>query len=419
MLAALLALLSYVELGAYYRIDPVAPTDRSFVVLQVRQVWRDGCVPRNRQVTRNGNAFTVRYEVPTGGGCPLALTEWIDDAPLGVLPAGVYTVTIEVNDRGPIKPQETLRFVVTEAAPALQIEPRIASTAGGTEIAFPQFCTAATVTVGGATVPSRVEGCTLIATLPAHAAGPVDVQVRTSARTYDIVNAVQYVDPAAAPDPSLYERVLLPVLYQGPGAFGSQWQTDVVMRNFSQFRVQALPNAAAPQPPVPPGAAVSLASAFGNRPSGVLLFVPRGSNVGFTSHIRDVSRDATQWGTEMPVVRESEAKDSMAFANVPFDPRYRLQLRIYGFDGVKTPVRVTVDPNAFRPSRLVRGPCADVPCNSNQPAYLSIDLGSEFPGLSGKHTLFLQQELYHPHPLWAFITVTNNETQHVTVISPQ
>lgn len=427
MLAAILTALLFVlpdssGEGGHFRFEPIAPTDRSFVTLQVRQVWRDGCLPIDAQVTRSGSAVDVLWRLRPGG-CTLATEPWNDDVPLGVLGAGVYTVTLRVDDRGTLRTLDALKLVVTEGAPALRIEPRLASTAGGSEILFPGVCAEATVIVDGVTVPSRVERCTLTATLPAHAAGPVNVRVITASRTFDVVNGVHYVDPAAAPDPSLYERVLLPVLYQGPGAFGSQWQTEVVMRNFSERPLRApIPNTAAPQPPVPAGGAASPSAVFGNRPSGVLLFVPRGSDVGFTSHIRDVSRDATQWGTEMPVVRERDTRQSdlIALDNVPFDARYRLQLRIYGIDGVTTPVRVFVTPNALRQLDLVRGPCSlDVHCNSNEPAYASIDLGSAFPALSGKHTLFIQQQVEQPRRLWAFVTVTNNETQHVTVIRPQ
>ena len=413
LFAALFSLLVALPLFGSFTIEPIAPTDRSFVVLQVRHSWRDGCLPVNEVVTRNGNAITVRWGL-MGGACPLVVSPWNDDVPLGVLPAGVYTVTLQVDDRGELVTLETLRLVVTEGAPAVRIEPRIASTAGGTEIRFPDICDDAVVTVDGATVPSRVERCVLTATLPAHAPGPVNVRVGTT----EVVNAVHYVDPAAAPDPSLFERILIPVIFQGEGAFGSRWETNVVMRNFSRYPLQSIPDVARPLPLIGGGMPISPSALFGNRPAGVVLFVPRGSEVGFTSHIRDVSRDATQWGTEMPVVRERDTRETLVFSNVPFDPRYRLQLRIYGIDGVSIPLIVSAGPGAVREVEL-RGPCTETPCNSNEPAYASLDLGAVFPPLSFPNTIFVQQQLDQPRRLWAFITVTNNVTQHVTVISPQ
>jgi hypothetical protein len=413
MRAAILSLLLSLPLFGDFRFEPIAPTDRSFVILQVRESWRDGCLPINEVVTRNGNAINVRWGL-MGGGCPLAVSPWTDDVPLGALPAGTYSVTLQVDDRGELKTLETLALVVTEAAPAVRIEPRIASTLGGTDIHFPDICVEREVRVDGAIVPSRVERCALTATLPPHAAGAVNVRVGST----EVVNAVRYVDPAAAPDPSLFERILIPVIFRGEGAFGSRWETNVVMRNYSPYPVQSIPNAARPLPEIGGGAPISVSASFGNRPAGVVLFVPRGSDVGFTSHIRDVSRDASQWGTEMPVVRERDTREKIVFSNVPFDSRYRLQLRIYGIDGVSTPLILSAGPPTFRQVEL-RGPCTETPCNSSEPAYASVDLTAIFPPLSLSNSIILQQQLDQPRRLWAFITVTNNDTQHVTVISPQ
>jgi hypothetical protein len=403
MRAALLSLLLALPLFAEYRFEPVAPTDRSFVVLQIREAW-GGCLPQNERITRNGNAFTVLYETPKNTTCPAAFFPWDEDAPLGALPAGTYTVTVQVDDFGGLRTLATIPLVVTEAAPALRYSPRIASTAGGTEITFAGVCNG-TVLVDGAAVPSRVENCNLIATLPAHAPGPVNVRVGSS----EIVNAVQYVDPAAAPAATLYERVLIPVLYNGPGAFGSQWETEVLLQGGSPG---VLPDVSAPLRPNR-----SLQTLFGNRAAGLVLFLPRGQEWSFASHIRDVSRDASQWGTEIPVVREGDTRRNLVLQNVPFDPRYRLQLRIYNIDGVSTQVIVR---RAITPHTVsVVGPCTAMPCNSNQPAYASVDLRRMFPDLTGTQTIDVQQVVLPPLRLWAFITVTNDETQHVTVISPQ
>lgn len=412
LLSLLLALPLFAQLDGYYRFEPIAPTDRSFVILQLRQVWRDGCLPRRERVTVDGSAITVRYEVPTGSGCTLALETWNDDAPLGVLSAGVYTVTVEVKDHEELKTLETLTLVVTQGGPRLSITPRTASTAGGTQITIANVCTQATLMVDGVTVPSSVANCVLTATLPAHAAGPVNVRLVTGGGTFDTVNGTHYVDPAATPDPSLYERVLIPVLFRGPGAFGSQWETEAVMTNVSVSALGALPAVSAALRPN-----TSLWTLFGDRAAGLLLFVPRGSDARFANHIRDVSRDATQWGTEVPVVRESDTKETIVLPNVPFDPRYRLQLRVYGIDGVRTTVQLWSGTNHKEVE--LRGACVAMPCNSNQPAYGSADPGRLFPALTGKQTITVTQGGYQPLRIWAFVTVTNNETQHVTVISPQ
>lgn len=395
-----------------YTIDPVVPTDRSFIFLKIRDAWHNGCVPRNERITRSGSAIEVVYEAKEDG-CAQAIYPWIDDAPLGVLPAGPYSVTVRVDHwSGPIT-RAVLVLIVKEAEPALVIAPRVVSTAGGTEVMIRDVCNA-TVRVDSLPVPTREAGCNVFATLRPRGPGLVTVRVVTPARTYDIHHGLHYVDPAAAPDPSLFERVLVPVLYNGPGAFGSQWETDVVMTNVSAHAFGVLPAVSAPL-----RSETSLQTLFGNRAAGLVLFIPRANDVRFTSHIRDVSRDAAQWGTEMPIVRESDTRSRIVLRNVPLDPRYRLQLRVYGIDGVRIPVSLFA--GTARREIGLRGPCtaSAMPCNSSDPAYASVDLQQLFPTLSGKQTITLEQPAQHPMRLWAFVTVTNNETQHTTMISPQ
>lgn len=68
---------------------------------------------------------------------------------------------------------------------------------------------------------------------------------------------------------------------------------------------------------------------------------------------------------------------------------------------------------------LLRGSCRERFCSSNAPSYGSLDLRQAFPTQSGTRDVVITQFQYQPLRLWAFVTVTNNETQHVTVISPQ
>ena len=420
-----LLLLAALPLFADFRLEPTRPTSHTTVVLQVRDEWRDGCLPFNPQVTRSGNTVEVTFGLP-GGGCPQIVTEWIADVPLGTFAPGQCEVVVRVD-----REYARLVLVVNEPLPLFDVQPRVLSSAVANEvkIAGREICfggssqTQYVVTVDGVTVPSRVEQCALIATFPAHAPGVATVVVRRGQQEYRVVAAVRYVDPAATPDPSLFERVLVPVLFNGPGAFGSQWATEVQMINRAEGTLRWIPNASAPLPAVASNATTSLTT-LGNRPSGLLLFLPRDHEVTFGSVFRDLSRDATQWGTELPVVREHELQDeSVVLLNVPFDPRYRLQLRVYGVDGVSFGANVSVARENVNRTALVNvtGPCNgdQQPCNSNQPAFGTVDLTQAFPGLTGRHQVTVSTSPSGSRRLWAFITVTNNESQHVTTITPQ
>ena len=403
---------------ASFELEPVAPTDESYVVLQVREVWLSVCLPRDPQVTRAGNRIEVRWTVPNEVGCFARPNFWSADVPLGVLPAGEYEVVVLTAGRT----FPSVPLVVTDATPSLIVQPRVLSGDGATEVSIdtPGLCLAdgAVVEVDGATVPSRVEGCSVIATFPPHAPGAADVSVRAGAHERTTIAAVQYIDPDATPEPSLFERVLIPVFFNGPGAFGSQWATEVVMVNRTPSTLRWLPRVSQSLPPLPFDATVSLDA--GNHLTGLILFLPRGYDVRFGAVFRDLSREASQWGTELPIVREQEFESVVVLPNVPFDARHRLQLRIYGIQGHTFYVRVSA--GELTTEVAVTGACEvrDQPCNSNRPAFGSLDLGLAFPHLTGRQRIRISPAQFDfTRRIWAMVTVTNNDTQQVTTITPQ
>lgn len=443
----LLLCLAAAPLRADFTFAPPAPTTRSFVIAEARETWTDGCVPRNAFVSRAGQKIDVLWNAGQGGApCAQAFTQWSDDVPLGTLAAGTYTVTFRAKtDAGAIVNLGTETLLVREATPSLRFHRSIVPGNQSTQVDIfdavdPRgFCHAsATVKVDGVKVTSHVSTwgyepnplCFIRATLPPHAPGAVDVHVdgRTiqGEKSYTVVGGISYVDPSSAPDPALHERVLVPVLFEGDGDHGSRWTTDATMVYpigapgiFVNHDVMA---------PLPPHggylAPRSLLELYGNHPTGLVVFVPRGQEVRFGTLVRDVSRAAAQWGSEVPVVREGDLRREVELVNVPLDPRYRLQLRIYGTDGVGFPVTITADtPNvASARGAVLSGPCsaAQLPCNSRTPAYVSVDPRQMFAHLSyaGRMNLRITSSS-NARKLWAFITATNNETQNVTVITPQ
>lgn len=363
------------------------------------------------------------------------VSPWTEDVPLGLLPAGEYEVVVKVDDYGGVDTIATRTIVVSESAPAFRVEPRVVSAVAATEVAIdPRRCVRnIVVTMDGEPVPTRSTStsCTsaesIVAFLPPHVPGPVNLRVQGDDYDEEVVAAVRFVDPAAAPSRALYERVLVPVLFDGPGAYGSSWATEAEMINASPSSLSFVPDVARPLTSLAPGASISL-EGFGNRPSGLVLFVPRDLDVRFGGVVRDLSREESEWGTELPIVRESEAtRSSVTLPNVPFDPRYRLQLRIYGMDGaaMHVQVRVSREGESHDAWHVVPGPCGEYeqePCNSNRPAFRSLDLGRELPLLAGKGVYRIEVDSGDTtlsNRVWAFVSVTNNDTQRVTLITPQ
>src|SRR6185503_20031801 len=72
-----------------------------------------------------------------------------------------------------------------------------------------------------------------IATIESLTPGTYDFTVKHNGTTYTAASALQVIDESVAAFPQLrsVERILVPVLFSGPGAFGSQWVTDASVTN--------------------------------------------------------------------------------------------------------------------------------------------------------------------------------------------
>jgi hypothetical protein len=135
---------------------------------------------------------------------------------------------------------------------------------------------------------------------------------------------------------------------------------------------------------------------------GRVFWVTKGAELAANLRVADVSRSATSHGTEIPVVRRAGfTTGRIALLGVPADPRFRITLRIYSLaqssdpvniDGFNRQVFLTPGRDVFEPSYAV---VSDLPRTMRRVVITS-----------------------SPVPLWAFITVTNNETQHITTITP-
>jgi len=232
-----------------------------------------------------------------------------------------------------------------------------------------------------------------------------------------------------------FEPILLPVsLVQPiPGAFGSIWATDfwvaavggrVEFWNSEQFG--AIP----PQTVLFFGSFNSVAiGTFPDETPGELIWLRRAdaANARFNLRVRDLSRESQTWGTEVPVVRESQYRTAaITLLNVPLDPRFRVTLRAYDPDvhqhasfrfdfrdmqagallASRTVGAVYKSPNTFFP-RVA--PCAQMG-----------DLRGSVPEIANQQIVRVEvSPVDEATRFWAFASVTNNETQHVTLITPQ
>jgi hypothetical protein len=152
--------------------------------------------------------------------------------------------------------------------------------------------------------------------------------------------------------------------------------------------------------------------------------------IRMNSRVWDAARETETAGSEIPIAREDDfVSTPIHILGIPVGSQYRHTLRIYDLDGhanarvrvriyandetisrTSTEMTLTLDPDAF---------ATTTDFLSTRPASIQLDplqLGS----LSGASTMHIEvTPIDEGVRLWSFVSVTNNETNHVTTFSGQ
>lgn len=322
------------------------------------------------------------------------------------------------------------------AAPAItDIQPPYGWPFGGNTIAIigSGFSPSPVVTIGGSAVAIVSASDTrLVVQTPPHAAGVAEVVVRAGGAQSS--STITYVTNFIARGDD-YVRYLLPIAANHiHGAYGSVWNAYLAVRNDSDYDFLLAP----PWPcdvlispcPItsiyPAQMTIATITPRSGGPLGPALFlhVPRPlvSRVSFQARIQDESRETQTWGTELPFVNvERDYAKRITLLDIPADDRFRSKLRIYG----PSPEPVVVHARIFEANGTT--PLIDRTFALN--GYISI-LPEDTPGGPSYGELDpippalaegtrLRAEVEAEVPIWAFVAVTNNETQHVTTLTPR
>lgn len=223
-----------------------------------------------------------------------------------------------------------------------------------------------------------------------------------------------------------FEAVLIPIgpgVY--PGAHGSVWEVVFHERNTGTQPVCDISPSPIPEPRcIGPGQSTMFDdSSFA---PVVLYYEGPVDALQFSLLARDVSRDTESWGAEIPVVRERDLlTDKGELINVPTSTRFRRNLRIYSMalEAVSVIVRVWDAERDFilhgnsTPRLLGEATFHLDPSRW----HLSLgDLDGLFPEMATTTLARIEiEQVPKGHKLWAFVSITNVATQHVTTISPQ
>lgn len=441
VLLSVIALPLSAQVLSTIEFDPPAPDSSMPVQLHLAGVNSDACVPSSPVVQVSGGAITVRV-APRKGACIQVPTPWGERADLGRLSPGDYDVRVTTTNDAVLG---TAHLSVIDANQPFDVLPSIAEVSGGRQLQLtvnigeplcaPSAVACAeveSVTIGGKSAQfSVVDGTTINAIAPPNPAGPATVAMKLQGLAAMSFTAFRYFDGNAAPDPAAFDRVLFPVFFSGPGAFGSFWETHAAIENrangfVGEWRTLTEdPSIPCTRPipclgPVHPGAAAYAVPSLFSRPQGLLYFPERrnAASLRYALHVLDTSRSAQDLGTQIAVVTPRQTTYDISLLDIPTDARYRRTLRIFDIDGVERSVTVFVLPmgqpapgTAF--SVALSTGCGQTPCDT--PAFASVNLDPIVANFAGVTAVRVHvSSPMHDARLFAVATVTNNDTQHVT-----
>jgi hypothetical protein len=273
---------------------------------------------------------------------------------------------------------------------------------------------------------------------PPHAEGKVDITVRSTLLGETVREDAFTYDAAAVTSRLDYTRYLVPVVADDVrGALGSIWRSELTFLNASTYDVAPVPYcqpSLCPPDVYVPGRTTIVDVPRNARGDGTFFYVPKGvrGDLALASRVRDLSREDEGWGTEVPVVPEEEFKDRIELVDVPVDPRYRATLRIYGTErALRARVQVFLPeddlPLSDRQIELVPGPTGQGQFVQH-PTYAQLDaLTPEIRAVAGGAAFVRVAVDVLPvsavddtfnEKIWAFLSLTNNETQYITTVTP-
>lgn len=237
------------------------------------------------------------------------------------------------------------------------------------------------------------------------------------------------------------ERWLVPIsVADVPGANGSVWTSELWAINGTtgSGSIVAFPcvissAGGCPATNLPSDRSVRLPAYGTPAQPGVIVVTNRPTF--FTLHVRDKSRASQSWGAEIPVVRVQDFLLGDAhLTGIPAGPAWRQTLRIYSvrdlplgeifFTARLYSVTATGDTLVDEREYLMPRPVVPPPNQIGSPL-AQITITDLFANAAQYERVRVTIEVrdepfsFPPTPYWAFVSVTNNETQEVATITPR
>ena len=252
-------------------------------------------------------------------------------------------------------------------------------------------------------------------TVPPHARGSATLKIAASSG--EGASTTIHFGEGAADN----ERVLLPIVTPSPvsGANGSLWTAELRAANLGTDSTEIRSGSSTITLSGNRATQLTPSSGFGS--PGAFIWAPRFSSdsVTFGSRVRDLSRQSQDWGTEISVARERDFHTHIALIDVATAAGFRVLLRVYGYSEAPQPVRIVMSDlrsssTLFDQTLTTTGIVSVLPIEMpDSPSFLQL------PVSVPAERVRIDVVSMTAQPLWAFASITNNDTQHVTVVTPQ
>lgn len=271
-----------------------------------------------------------------------------------------------------------------------------------------------------------IDSTTIEAVTPPHLPTRVSVTIRQldGSNPFTLNDAFEFIgEPESAFEPILFPIFLPPIR----GAFDSEFETiprvtsggpeRVVLygEDFSCLLLAPIHRETVYDPVLlePDGIDKTL-EVDCSTATGRIVWVRKetADSLAASLRVRDITRQALSHGTEVPVVRRDDfTTEKKILLGVPSDGRFRSTLRIYSLVHTTAPVNLSINGQG-RQVFLQQGRSIFEP---------SFAVVSDFPSREEVDPIhYLDRVVILPStvPLWGFVSVTNNDTQQITTITP-
>ena len=233
--------------------------------------------------------------------------------------------------------------------------------------------------------------------------------------------------PAAATLP--FTPVLLPVYTRPtPGAHGSLWVSELMIHNPQPYPVDLVVcTQECSTIQVSPGSHPDLLADYASVPGEVpaILVGTYNHTPSLSLRVRDVSRSDKSLGLELPAASVNNAFPAvqLLLLDIPIQSQFRYKLRLYDLAGEAAAllVRVVVVDTAEVLSET--SVTLAVSTRSKSLAYAELDPlpASTIAAREGQRLRLevKRKDGRNVNWEWAFLSITNNETQELTAVTPQ